>query len=70
MSRVQENFNRMVDFLPNLIDRILPLIVFCTYVYFGNKITMSRLIICESMIRKFNGNIGHIIHHYNDYENL
>ena len=60
----------MVDFIPNFISRILPLITFCTYAYFGNKITMSKIIICDSMIQKFNGNIGHIIHHYNDWENL
>ena len=60
----------MVDFLPNFINRVLPLIVFCTYVYFGNKISMAKLVICETMIRRFNGNIGHIIHHYNDWEHL
>lgn len=49
---------------------MLPLLVFCTYVYFGNKITMSKIVICETMIRRLNGKIGHIIHHYNDWENL
>ena len=70
MQREQENFSRMVDFLPNFINRVLPLIVFCSYVYFGGKITIAKLVICETMIRRFNGNIGHIIHHYNDWEHL
>ena len=46
------------------------MIVFCTYSYFGNKITMSKIIICDEMIRKFNGKIGHIIHRYNNWDNL
>ena len=66
----QEDFNRIVDFLPGFIDSMLPLVVFCTYVYFGNKITMAQLVICEEMIRKFNGKIGHIIHRYNDWDHL
>ena len=70
MQRKQDNMNRVVNFIPGFIDRMLPLIVFCTYVYFGNKITMSQIVICETMIRRFNGNISHIIHKYHDIDNL
>ena len=62
--------NRIVNFIPGFIDRMLPLFVFCTYVYFGNKITMSQIVICDTMIRRFNGKISHIIHKYNDMDNL
>ena len=60
----------MVEFVPRLIDQMLPLIVFCSYSSFGNKITLAQIIICEEMIRRLNGSIGHVIHHYNDWENL
>ena len=48
---------------------MLPLIVFCSYVYLGNKMTMSKMMVCDHMIHMFNGKIGHIIHHYDHWEN-
>lgn len=44
--------------------------MFCTYSWAGNEITLAQLIICEGMIRRLNGNIGHVIRQFNDWENL
>ena len=70
LEQKQQLYNKVVDFIPQLIDQILPLIVFCSYSWWGNEITLAQLIICEGMIRRLNGNIGHVIHHFNDWENL
>ena len=37
----QQLYNKLVDFIPQLIDRMLPLIVFCSYSYFGGEITLA-----------------------------
>ena len=70
LARRQENFNRIVDFIPNFLEKILPVIMFCTYVYFGNQITMAKIVLCEVMIRRFNGNIGHLIRIYMQWDEL
>ena len=70
LEQKQQLYNKVVDFIPQLIDQLLPLIVFCSYSYAGNEITLAQIIICEGMIRRLNGNIGHVIHHFNDWENL
>ena len=60
----------MIDFFPRLIDRTLPMLVFCTYSYFGNEMTMAKIVLCEIMIRKFNGQLGYVIHMFTDWSNL
>ena len=37
----QQLYNKLVDFIPQLIDRMLPLLVFCSYSYFGGEITLA-----------------------------
>ena len=44
--------------------------MFCTYVYLGNEISMSKIVLCEVMIRRFNGNIGHLIRIYMQWDEL
>ena len=60
----------MIDFFPRLIDRILPMLVFCTYSYMGNEMTMAKIVLCDIMIRKFNGQLGFVIHMFTQWSEL
>ena len=60
----------MIDFIPDLISTTLPMLVFITYSFFGGEMTMAKIVLCEIMIGKFNGNLGYIIHKYKDWSNL
>ena len=56
------SFNGFNECFQELIENFLPLVVFSVYVYMGNTMTMSQIVLTTIMLQKVKNNCRHLTH--------
>ena len=63
-------FNGCNQCFQEMISNFLPLAVFSTYVYLGNEMSMSQIVLTSIMLNKFKDRLRHATHIYEMFKEL